>query len=141
MNTVEILRRVSDDNVLRPIFLGAFPCDLTPKIHSLPSALILNLDKSQKPGSHWVALYFTTKGTCEYFDSYGRKPNKNIEKYIKNNSKKYIYNNTCVQDLWTTSCGQMCLYFLLWRCKGIPFTHIIKSMLSDDFIKGFVDAL
>jgi hypothetical protein len=141
MNTIEILQKVSHDNALRPIFLGVFPFNLAPKIHSLPSALILNLDSSKKPGSHWIALYFTTKGICEYFDSYGRKPEAHILKYIKSNCKKYTFNNTCVQDLWTTSCGQMCLYFLTWRSKGIPFTEIIKSMMNDDFIKGFIDAL
>jgi len=78
---------------------------------------------------------------CEYFDSYGRKPELCILKYISKNSKKIVYNNKCVQELWTISCGQMCLYFLTWRCRGISFKQIIKSMLSDDFINGFVDYL
>jgi len=141
MNTVQILNKVNSDLVLKQVFLGVFPIDLIPKIQKYPSALIVNLDASNLPGSHWVALYFNKNNECEYFDSYGRKPELFILKYISKNSKKFVYNNKCVQDLWTISCGQMCLYYLTWRCTGISFKQIIKSMMSDNFIKGFVDYL
>jgi len=38
-------------------------------------------------------------------------------------------------------CGQMCLYYLTWRCRDIAFKKIVMTMLSDDFITGFIDAL
>jgi hypothetical protein len=141
MNTTEILQKVYEDPVLKQIFIGVYPFNVAPNIDLLPTALILNMDSSDLPGSHWIALFYTKKGECNYFDSFGRKPDSNILAYISKNSKKFIYNNLCVQDLWSISCGQMCLYFLVWRCRGISFKNIVESMLSDDFIAGFIDCL
>ena len=141
MNTIELLNKAQTDATLSQIFIGVFASDNIPCITKVPAALIINLDKSDSPGSHWIALFFTKCNKCEYFDSYGRKPNSCILKYIAKQTKTYIYNNVCVQDLWTISCGQMCLYFLVWRCRGISFSDIVKSMVCDDFIAGFIDSL
>lgn len=141
MNTIELSNKAQNDAMLRQIFLGVFASDKIPSIISFPAALIVNLDESDSPGSHWIALLFTKGKKCEYFDSYGRKPNNCILKYIAKHVKSYIYNNVCVQNLWTISCGQMCLYYLVWRCRGIPYSEIIKSMVCDDFIAGFIDSL
>ena len=107
MNSLEILNKARNDPVLNRIFLGVFALDKIPTINQYPTALVVNLDRSNLPGSHWIALYFTAKGKCEYFDSYGRKPCLNMQKYI---AKPYTYNKICVQDLWSISCGRMCLY-------------------------------
>jgi hypothetical protein len=141
MNTTKILEKIRNDKTLKNIFVGVFPIDCIPDVYFLPCAFIVNLDPSDSPGSHWVSLYFSKQGVCEYFDSYGRRPNRQLLEFISANAKSYIYNNICVQELWTTSCGQMCLYFLVWRCRGITFKGIINSMLCDDFIAGFVDSL
>lgn len=140
MNTLDILKKVQNDEILKQHFLGVYPIDMLPNIHAIPCYFIVNLDPSSLPGSHWVALYFMKTG-CEYFDSYGRLPNKNIIKYISVYCNSYLYNNVCVQDFTTTSCGQMCLYYLIWRCRGISFKNIVTSILCDDFIAGFVDSL
>ena len=141
MNTIELLNKTQTDAILRQIFLGVFASDKIPCITNFPAALIVNLDKSDSPGSHWISLFFTKSNKCEYFDSYGRKPNNYILTYIAKQAKSFIYNNVCVQDFWTISCGQMCLYYLVWRCRGIPYSEIIKSMVCDDFIAGFIDIL
>ena len=141
MNTIEILNKAHQDPVLRNTFEGVFAVDKISKITRYPTSLIVSLDKSNSPGSHWVALHFTKDRKCEYFDSYGRKPTKPILEYIAEYAKSYTYNNVCVQDLWTVSCGQMCLYFLIWRSKSISFKQIIESMRSDEFIEGFIDSL
>jgi hypothetical protein len=141
MNTIEILEKIKNDKILKNIFIGVFPANKVPQIKVLPSALILNLDTSDLPGSHWIALYFSENGKCDYFDSYGRQPPGIILSYISRNCHSYIYNNACVQELWTISCGQMCLYFLIWRVRGITFRSIVKSIMSDDFVKGFIDSL
>jgi hypothetical protein len=141
MNTLEILDKIRNDSVLGHVFVGVFPINLLPKVKHFPAALIINLDSSNLPGSHWVALYFTKRKCCDYFDSYGRKPNISILSYITENTKSYTYNNICVQNLWSTNCGQLCLYFLIWRCRQIKFRQIILSMRNDDTIAGFVDSL
>jgi len=141
MNTIELAEKAFQDSMLSQCFLGVFASDKIPSISKVPAALIVNLDESSSPGSHWIALFFTKSKKCEYFDSYGRKPNNCILQYITRHVKSYTYNNICVQDLWSISCGQMSLYFLIWHCRGISFRQIIKSMQSDAFITGFVDSL
>ena len=118
MNTVQLINKAYDDPMLKEIFLGVFPSDGIQNLETFPSALIINLDTSKDPGSHWVAIYFSNEATCEIFDSFGRKPEIRIMKYITKYVKSYTYNNICVQDLWSVSCGQMCLYFLTWRCRN-----------------------
>ena len=42
--------------------------------------MVINLDPHDKPGSHWVALYFDLKKMeIYYFDSYGIYPPKEVE--------------------------------------------------------------
>lgn len=141
MNTIELAQKALNDSMLSQCFLGVFASNKIPKISKVPAALIVNLDENNLPGSHWIGMFFTKTGKCEFFDSYGRKPDNCILQYITQHVTSYTYNNICVQDLWSISCGQMCLYFLIWRCRGISFKKIIKSMHNDAFITGFVDSL
>ena len=141
MNTLQLFEKINNDAILKEIFIGVSASDTIPMIKSKPAALIINLDVSKNPGSHWVALFYSKDGKIENFDSFGRQPIPSILDYISNYVGSYTYNNVCVQELWTISCGQMCLYYLVWRCRGIPFREIINSMVSDDFIAGFIDSL
>lgn len=140
MNTIEILKVLSNDKIIGEIFLGVFPIDKVPKIKKYPSAMIVNLDDSSQPGSHWVALYFVSKRQCNYFDSYGRPPFE-LEEYILQNSRSYTYNNVQVQRCSTITCGQMCLYFIVWRVRKINYKNIVRSMQNDEFVSGFIDGL
>lgn len=140
MNTIEILNILKSDQTVAQVFLGVFPINLLPKINKLPAALVINLDVSTMPGSHWVSLYFDNLGNCEYFDSYGREPDE-LKSFISKNCKQYIYNNIQVQRSMTSTCGQMCIYVLLWRARSIRFKDIIKSIDSDEFVVGFINSL
>jgi hypothetical protein len=35
-----------------------------------PSAYVVNSDRSDGPGEHWIAVYFCKDGCAEFFDSY-----------------------------------------------------------------------
>lgn len=141
MNTTSVLGILNSDQAVKQILLGVFPSDFLPNINSYPAALVINLDPSYKPGSHWVALYFSKSGTCDYFDSYGLPPPKDLVQYLHSNAKRFTYNNKQVQRFFTSTCGQMCIYFLIWRSRGIPFSEIVKSITNDEFITGFINAL
>ena len=52
-------------------FRGVYPIDLLPKRQQ--GVYVINLDKHDEPGSHWVAVYDDGK-IGEYFDSYGLPP-------------------------------------------------------------------
>lgn len=144
MNTREILNVLRSDAAVNPTLLGVFPIDLVPPVIYKPASLVINLDPSSEPGSHWVCLYIDKKGRCDYFDSYGREPNSLLKKYIFQNSVQSKHNTNCVQRILTSTCGQMCVYFLIWRCRGVPMKLIMNSLeehTSDEFVTGFVNNL
>jgi len=129
MNTFDLSKKINNGLILKQCFIAVLQIDLAPKIVKYPGALILNLGDSNSPGSYWVAIYLTTE-ECEYFNSCGRKLYKKIIKYISHNSKTFVNNIKCVQDLWSISCGQMCLYYMTWRCRDIPFKKIVFLWLA-----------
>ncbi|KAK3704916.1 hypothetical protein QZH41_005383, partial [Actinostola sp. cb2023] len=65
---------VRTDRLLRPAFLGVFPADRLPTTHRSGTGLIVNTDPSDRPGTHWVAMYWDNEGRAEFFDSYGQTP-------------------------------------------------------------------
>lgn len=61
--------------------------------------IIFNLDEHYKSGSHWVALYTDLdKNQVYFFDSYGKKPEKRIRKFVSR-IVKYMYNKKYHKDL------------------------------------------
>jgi hypothetical protein len=144
MNSTEILTVLRSDQVLSQMIVGVFPIDKIPPPASVPSGFVINLDKHTLPGSHWVALYIDTNSKCEFFDSYGLEPNKQIRNYIEKHFSVLKYNRKCVQKFFTASCGQLCIYFLVWRVRGVPMKTIAQSLeleYSDEFVVGFVNNL
>lgn len=73
---------------------------------------IVNLDRSDGAGTHWVAYY--KKGSqVEYFDSYGNlRPPCEIVNYLGDN---ITYNYNKYQKNNSVICGHLCLDFLLRR--------------------------
>lgn len=70
---------------------------------------IINLDKSENPGTHWVA-YAKFNDYIEYFDSYGDlKPPREFVKYM---GSKFNYNYTNFQGNNPFNCGHLCIRFL-----------------------------
>jgi len=46
-----------------------------------PHLLVCNMDPSDKPGHHWVAIYIEdVRG--EFFNSFGRQPNIDFKRYM-----------------------------------------------------------
>ena len=61
--------------------------------------IVFNLDEHYKDGSHWVALYGDlNKNQVYFFDSYGKKPEKRIRKFVSR-IVKYIYEKKFNKDL------------------------------------------
>jgi hypothetical protein len=124
MNSLQIynaLRRFVDRKLCN--FVGVFPRDKIPnitKITKFPCCFVLNTDTSKLKGSHWVAVYYSSPKTCEFFDSYGMLPIVyNID------IKTSVYNTRHLQSYHSTVCGQYCIYFLYHR----SLTHSLHSAL------------
>lgn len=135
MNTNEINQLLSNYEC----FIGTFARDLLPKsiIKKRPIALIVNTDKSDKPGQHWLGLFLATNGSAEVFDSFGiNKLHNEILNFLKiNNVKKLIYNPRQLQSITTSTCGAYCVLFVKFRCSGLDFCDVI-NLFTNDFIKN-----
>jgi hypothetical protein len=143
MDTFQIRNMLRSDDIVRTILLGVIPINHLPRVSFRPAALIINLDTSDMPGSHWVSLYFYDS-CCDFFDSYGRPPNEILTEYMLKFSNKIFFNNKPVQALLTSTCGQHCIFFLFWRARSVPMSNIVGILdiyNADQFITGFVNSL
>jgi len=94
----------------------------------LPIGFIMNLDKSNEKGSHWVAVYID-QNSVEYFDPLADPPTaqfkKDIKKYIESmklpNLLKFKVNKIKQQNSKTETCGFHSIRFLDDRFSGIPY--------------------
>ena len=110
------------------MFLGCFSSNQLPDITSYPCSIIVNTEKSNHPGGHWVALLLQ-KDCSFYFDSFGLPVlEEDIFNYLERCYKKITYNLQCIQDIESVSCGLYCISF-------VKHVHSIKTFTS--FIKNF----
>ena len=104
-------------------FCGVFACDMISTVKlERGNSVIVNLSKSDKPGSHFVAIYrLTDSGNYLYFDSYGLKCwNEDLLNYFKDQDLHHIiYSNRRIQS-WIGSyfCGYFCIAALIYLELG-----------------------
>ena len=128
MDSCQLTNTVRQDEIMSEHFLGVFPRDMIPK-HTGNGSLIANTDTSDKPGTHWVAMY-KENHECEFFDSYGRAPFENNFLEIRTR-----HNKVKLQSDYSQVCGHYCLYFLYFRSRGNNLNEIINSLkYNGDFI-------
>lgn len=97
-------------------FRGVFPSDKIPSLKHGECAIV-NLDRSNMPGSHWTAFYRHGKLTIIY-DSFGR-PVSTLFKNLKFGSGKKIdfiesQDYDAEQKPEENNCGQNSLAFLMF---------------------------
>lgn len=132
MNNLQLQALANRCAVLKDIFVGVYPSDCIPDFRGLKKrrayALIVNLEKSNHPGTHWIALYLPSRysGTAEYFDSYGRKPSLPSFCKLLNKYRNCIYNNVMLQSPFSSVCGQYCLFYLCHRARKESVSTIFR---------------
>ena len=148
MNTIELSLILRRDKYSRAVFQGVFPSDKLPSsVLSYPALFIANVDTSDKPGSHWVAFYFTKDREGEYFDSYGQPPSsysRTFTNFLDNNSNSWIFNTVTLQSINSKVCGHYCIYYALFRCRDINMSTIVhrfsnNKRRNDFLVKRFVE--
>ena len=114
-----------------PGFLGVFSQDRS-FFYKLPGCLVANLDKTNQPGSHWVAIYVREDRTGVYFDPFGPDhPPKHLSNLLDNNLDVCEQNNYPIQGLLSNTCGYyaaMCLYCLSY---GIEFQSFLNCFTDN----------
>jgi len=109
--------------------------------------LIINLDRHNQSGSHWVAIYADfNSGESYYFDSYGLEPDlseeddkkeitkfmNRINDFIKKLGKKPITgHNTKQHQKGGSECGVYSLSFIYRLLRGDSFDNINNNRVPD----------
>ena len=122
-----------------PEFLGTISHDeIKSKILPLikpksRGGFVINTDPHNKPGEHWLAVYFDGRpggdATIEFFDSFAEDIDPKLQKDLllianKLNAGtylKYKYNRIRYQNDKSSNCGYFAMKFLIDRFRGKPF--------------------
>ena len=100
-----------------------------PHNHKL-ALFIYNLEPHYMSGSHWVTTY-VRDGTINYFDSFGMPPFQELVNHAKEKDLNLLHQNQQIQNLYTTTCGYFCLYFLNEMHKGISYFDLLQVFSFD----------
>ena len=100
-----------------------------PHNHKL-ALFIYNLEPHYMSGSHWVTTY-VRDGTINYFDSFGMPPFQELVNHAKEKNLNLLHQNRQIQNLYTTTCGYFCLYFLNEMHKGVDYFDLLQVFSFD----------
>lgn len=132
MNTIELMKAMGSNKTTKKNFKGVFPADKLPRKVKRPAMIISNTDESTKPGQHWIAFYFPTKGKIEYFDSIGQLPvSIHHLKFLQKHGKNFLFNEKRLQGYFSSVCGNYCAMFLLNRTKKKSYKNFIKQFSNN----------
>jgi hypothetical protein len=102
-------------------FLGVFSSDFKPRAMRTgrTSSFIINVDGSNLPGSHWLAVAkHPAVNKFIIYDSFARKSKKLIPNFIKTVGYEYVdINRKSDQKIHEDNCGQRSLAFLVFLKK------------------------
>ena len=107
--------------------------------------IIFNLDKHDKDGSHWIALFIDAlRKKIYYLDSYGEKIPRQVKKFVKKVQKQAnmlgkgqykLIENKRRHQYSESECGMYCLYFIIQMIKGRSFNAIFqKNRIKDKWM-------
>ena len=132
MYSYQLQCALTNNEQTRELFHGVYPSDKIPDkffTGTRRKACIVNLDKADKPGSHWISLMYDGRGNIVYFDSYGLPPeHKHIVDRVRG---KLLVNNKRLQSVFSSVCGYYCLYCILEYSKGCSLSKIVKRFTND----------
>ena len=104
--------------------------------HNHKQALfIYNLEPAYMSGSHWVATYVKDK-VINYFDSFGMPPFQEMVNHAKEKNLTLLHQNNQIQNMYTTTCGYFCLYFLNKMNKGNSYYDLLQVFDIHDTMKN-----
>ena len=126
MDTSELKEYMLKDPCISLMYGGVVPKDLLPKDSPKQKLYIVNLDKSNKQGSHWITLFLCNDKVTEYFDPLGKEPDEFIKRFMENESTCYINNTKQCQSSLSNTCGQFCLFYCFFRSRGQSMGGILE---------------
>ena len=103
--------------------------ETVPHNHKL-GLFIYNLEPSYMSGSHWVATYVKDR-VINYFDSFGLASFQEILDHAVRKNLTLLHQDQQIQNLYTTTCGFLCLYFLNEMHKGTDYFDLLQVFDTD----------
>lgn len=122
-------------------------------------AMVLNLDRHNEPGSHWVSLYCNLNPKrpnfgIYFYDSVANSPPNevrtmmqqvkeqvNIEVNSNDATMFQVKSNNIQKQFKNNECGMFSLIFLTQCLKQVPFDFICQHMKTDDEINRLRDVI
>lgn len=94
------------------------------------TSMIINFDTSDKSGSHWVALFLSSKfKKAYYFDPFGLPPLPSVVNFV--GKIPLEYNKKQIQDIEDVICGELSISFIKLMNKGYTFNEVIKMFIKN----------
>jgi hypothetical protein len=150
MNSTTIEKILRSDNCTKHVFGGVYASDKLPEtVDSYPKAYVANVDRSNMPGSHWVAFWFASPTHGEFFDSLGQDPEAytlSFVTFLAKNCSKWTCNRRTLQSPFSSVFGHFCIYFIYYRCRNIATSTIEHKFTrnlvkNDELVAAFVRAI
>ena len=135
MDNIQLDKIIKSDFTTSQYFLGVFAADRLPRNVKYPCALIVNSDEISKPGTHWFAIFIDKFGNGEYFDSFAVKPwvTHHI-RFLNKVSRVWKYNTVCLQNIYSSKCGQYCALYIAMRSRGFSMHDIVTKINKSDSV-------
>lgn len=142
MNSTEIervLRRICGQK-----FIGVYPKDLLPRrIDNLPALMVVNTDKSGRPGEHWLAISIDKDGRGELFDSLATPPDAMLSNYMNRHTIAWTHSTRQLQSFASRYCGHYVVFYVAFRSLNYNLNRITMIFshdtgLNDALIHSFV---
>lgn len=143
MNSSQIHNILFREPASARYFAGVFPSDKIPVIRKFPCTMVINTDKHDEKGTHWLAVYIQDKKNIDFFDSYGLPPEaygEDISRFVEK-YHQIQWNKITLQSLTSNVCGQFCIYFIVKRSQGFcmkSITNALSKQKNDFRIFQFV---
>lgn len=131
MNNHEINYILSRHPATRSVFAGVFAKDTLsqrPRTRT-PAAYVVNTAAASSNGEHWICIYVPSSGPAEYFDSYALTASKEFVKFMGGFYRKNVIP---LQNIFTTVCGQYCIYYICMRYVYHKSMDEILAQLSEE---------
>lgn len=132
LDTDEINCALDASETVSRTYAGCHAMDQLPVIDKLPCAMVVNSDSSDKPGTHWLAIYFDELGQCEFFDTFGLSEtvydtNNELKSYLTQFSRDIWRMYNPIQSATSDACGHFCVFFIVHRIHNIPANDIVRQ--------------
>jgi hypothetical protein len=140
MNGLSLDRYLKQCAITKPYYAGVYAIDTVPSLSgsnkTLPRFYLVNTDRAEGPGEHWIILFYVSSNFLEIFDSMGQSPqayDKCLAASFSGTPGLIVsYTNKRLQSLSSNVCGAHCLFFAYKKCQQ-------KQSLASLLIRYYVN--